>query len=169
MDTVITVRRAERSDLGAIDDVLARSYPRLLKNDYPPSVLVTALPLISRAKPELIASGTYFVAEADGAVVGAGGWTPGAPPGQRSLKRVGNIRHVVTDHRHVRRGIGRTLMSEIIHSAKSAGMLRLDCLSTRTAVPFYKTCGFEVVQEVLVPLQSGIDFPSVAMRMEIRT
>ena len=50
---MIRVRPAERSDMAAVDALLARSYPRLLKPDYPPSVLVTALPLISRAQPAL--------------------------------------------------------------------------------------------------------------------
>ena len=72
----IAVRTARSGDLAAVDAVLARAYPRLLKPDYPPSVLVTALPLISRAQPSLLASGTYYVVEDDaGQVVGAGGWT----------------------------------------------------------------------------------------------
>ena len=112
-------------------------------------------------------SGKYFVAETEGEIVGAGGWTPGAPPGQKSHASVGNIRHVVTDHRQVRRGIGRALMSEVIESAKASHMKRLDCLSTRTAVSFYTSCGFEVVRDVLVPLRPGIEFPSVAMQMHL--
>jgi hypothetical protein len=43
---------------------------------------VLALPIISRARPELLASGTYFVAlDGNGRMVGAGGWTRGAPEG----------------------------------------------------------------------------------------
>ena len=59
----IFLRVATPADLAAVDALLARSYPRLLAADYPPSVLVTALPLISRARPELLASGTYYVVE----------------------------------------------------------------------------------------------------------
>ena len=53
----LTLRHATPSDLAAVDALLARSYPRLLAADYPPSVLVTAVPIIARARPELLASG----------------------------------------------------------------------------------------------------------------
>ena len=56
-----SLRRANPDDLSALDLLLARSYPRLLKADYPPSVVVLALPIIVRARPELLASGRYFV------------------------------------------------------------------------------------------------------------
>jgi hypothetical protein len=71
----ITIRKTRASDLAALDAMFARSYPILLKADYPPSALVTALPLISRAQPNLITSGNYYLAEVDGQVVAAGGWS----------------------------------------------------------------------------------------------
>jgi hypothetical protein len=71
----ITLRCATGRDFDAIDAMLARSCYKLLKNDYPPSVMVTAVPLISRANPALVRSGTYYVAEtSDGQIIGAGGW-----------------------------------------------------------------------------------------------
>ena len=138
----MTLRVAERRDLAAIDAMLGASYPILLKPDYPASILVTAVPLISKANPALVASGTYFVVLLDEQVVGAGGWTAAAPPGFRGATGVGHIRHVVTDHRFVRRGIAARLMTEVFETAKRAGIQRLECLSTRTAVPFYVACGF---------------------------
>ena len=63
---------------GAVERLLLRSYPRLLAADYPPSVMVTAVPLLARAQPGLLASGRYFVAEgANGRVLAAGGWSSG--------------------------------------------------------------------------------------------
>ena len=59
------IRPSTLSDLAAVDALLARTYPKLLKADYPPSVLVTALPLISRAQPKLLTCGTYYVVEDD--------------------------------------------------------------------------------------------------------
>ncbi len=166
--SAITVRTARRDDLGAIDALLGASYPALLKHDYPPSILVTAIPLISRAQPNLIASGTYFVAEAeDGALVAAGGWTRGAPPGGHADAKVGHIRHVVTDYRRTRQGIGRRLMRVIIEDAQVAGMARLDCMSTLTAEAFYQSCGFRTLGDVAVPLRQGITFPAKSMTMEI--
>lgn len=168
MPDTLTIRPATRADLAALDALLGASYPALLKPDYPPSVLVTAIPLIARANPRLVETGTYFLAEAeDGAIVGAGGWTRAAPPGGQTTTSVGHIRHVVTDHRRTRAGIGRRLMEYIIADARAAGITRLDCMSTRTAEPFYAACGFRALDDVTVPLRPGIDFPARAMTMEL--
>ena len=163
----LRVRAATLADVAAVDALLARAYPRLLKADYAPSMMVMALPLISRAKPALVTCGTYFVVEQAGAIIGAGGWTlarPGAHPGQGRMQQgIGNIRHVVTDDRHVRRGVGRALLAHIFATAAAAGVKRLECLSTLTARPFYQAVGFKVIGPVTVPLAQGIDFPAIAM------
>lgn len=158
------IRTAKKNDLAAIDALLSRSYPALLKADYLPSMLVTAIPLISRANPSLVSSGTYFVAEVDGQILGAGGWTPGAPLGGSRQKRVGHIRHFATDHTRVRQGIGRNLMAHIVSDAASAGIVQLECFSTLTAEPFYVACGFRTLGPMSVTLREGIDFPAVHMR-----
>lgn len=164
MSDDITVRIATSSDLAAVDDLLSRSYPALLKHDYPPSVLVTILPLISRANPALLRSGSYFVAEMDGAVVGAGGWTPGSPVGLHGQKDLGHVRHVVTDHRRTRSGIGSALMARVFETAIARGMTGLEALSTRTAVPFYAALGFAAQGEVQVPLgPAGLPFAAERM------
>ena len=54
----IVIRATSAGDLPAIDTLLAASYPVLLKPDYAPSTLVTCLPLITRARPELLRCGT---------------------------------------------------------------------------------------------------------------
>ncbi|WP_422072226.1 GNAT family N-acetyltransferase [Tranquillimonas rosea] len=157
----VTIRLARPDDLAVLDALFGRSYPALLKNDYPPSVRVTAIPLISRAQPALLASGTYWVAEReDGQVVGAGGWTRAERSGA-----VGDVRHVVTEARCVRQGICGRLMRHAIAAARTAGLIRLDCLSTRTAVPFYASLGFAAGETVDVALARGVVFPAVRMRL----
>ncbi|SLN17503.1 Acetyltransferase (GNAT) family protein [Pseudoruegeria aquimaris] len=159
------IRPARPGDLAAVDALLARAYPALLKPDYPPSVLVTALPLISRARPELLASGTYYVAQAeDGAILGAGGFTAQAPGGAARRPGLGHIRHVVTDPHQLRRGIGAALMARSFAEARGAGLAALACQSTLTAEPFYAACGFERLGRITVPLARGIDFPAIAMQ-----
>ena len=161
--TDVIIRPSAQSDLASVDALLARSYPALLKGDYAPSVLVAALPMISRARPELVTSGSYYVAERGGAVLGAGGWTRHAPTGGVT-PRLGHVRHVVTDHRAVRQGIGRVLMTHVLGCARDAGMARLECWSTLTAVPFYASLGFEVAAEISVPIgPARLPFPSVQM------
>ena len=163
MAETLTVRIADSSDLSAIDALLARTYPILLKPDYPPSTMVLALPLIARANPRLVASGSYYVVEDGGLLVGAGGWTRSAPPAGSGGRRRGHVRHVVTDHRRTRRGIGRALMARILGDAAADGVAVMECLSTRTAVPFYAACEFLDLGPIHVPLAPGIDFPAVRM------
>ncbi|MEM9438665.1 MAG: GNAT family N-acetyltransferase [Pseudomonadota bacterium] len=155
----LVIRPATPADTGAVDALLQRSYPRLLKADYPPSVLVGAIPALTRAQPALMACGTYFLAILDGAVVGAGGWTR-----DRKERRRGHIRHVVTDDRQLRRGIGRAIMERSFATARADAIRKMECWATLTAVPFYEAVGFEKVGPMVVQLQGAIDFP--AMRME---
>lgn len=157
--SVITVRTAVHGDIPAIDRLLSQSYTRLLKDSYPPSVQVTAVPIISRANPSLVTGGTYYVAVgANDRIVGSGGWT-------RSIKGRGiaDVRHIVTHHEFLRQGIARRLMMGVFAEARLAGIRHLDCLSTRMAVPFYESLGFEVEAHVNVGLRPGIEFPAIRM------
>ena len=162
----LRVRPAGPSDITEIDALLARSYPVLLKADYAPSVLVTTIPLISKAQPRLVTSGTYFVVvDFKDAVVGAGGWTRSGPPGFASGPgQIGHVRHVVSDHRRLHEGIGRRLMEHVFLTARAAGVTQLECFSTLTAVPFYAALGFSELGPMTVQLRAGIDFPAVHMR-----
>jgi GNAT superfamily N-acetyltransferase len=167
MEQTLTLRRAMPTDLAAVDALLSRSYPRLLAADYPPSALVLALPIISRARPELVSSGRYFVALEDERIVGAGGWSAGGPTDAATVRGVGHVRHVVTDDRRTRRGIGSAIMAQVIADARVDGFEWLDCLATRTAVPFYAALGFSTVQPVDVPLRPGIIFPAIRMLLRV--
>lgn len=160
---VVTLRTSTAADVSAIDRLLSDSYTRLLKSDYPPSVQVTAVPIISRANPSLVSSGTYFVAVTpEDEIIGGGGWS-------RSIKSadIADVRHIVTDHRHLRRGIARRIMMGIISEARRAGIARLDCLATRTARPFYEAMGFDNFGEITVGLRPGIDFPTIRMQRSL--
>ncbi|MEO1677890.1 MAG: GNAT family N-acetyltransferase [Pseudomonadota bacterium] len=162
MPETITIRPTTPDDFAAVDALLAESYPRLLKKDYPPSVMVTAVPVIARARPELVSSGTYFIAEDDaGRALGAGGWTR-----RRRRPFEADIRHLATDWRHTRRGIARAILRHVFTTAEGAGVTQFSCLATRTAVPFYRVMGFTEIGPAVIELGPGIDF--LAVRMERR-
>ncbi len=175
------IRVARPDDLSAVDALLGRSYPRLLKGDYPPSIMVTIVPVISRAKPELLASGRYFLVEdMDGRVLGAGGYSlsiPNSPdampdaapesalnlPPNSAAPVLAHIRHVATDPDALRQGVGRRLMQAIFTAAAAEGAQRYDCLSTLTAVPFYRAVGFKPIGAVHIPILPGMTFAAVRM------
>lgn len=164
MVSEITIRQTSVRDLPRIDALLSESYPVLLKPDYPPSVLVTCLPLISRAQPALLRSGTYYVAEdGEGRAMAAGGWTYSAPQGGVGPRDLGHIRHVVTHPEAVRRGLAGAIIERCFREARAAGLTWMMAQSTRTAVPFYKAMGFEERAEIEVMLRPGIGFPAVEM------
>ena len=173
MPLPLIIRTATPADLAAVDLLLARSYPRLLAADYPPSVMVMALPIISRARPDLLASGRYYLAfDGAGQLLGAGGWSGTAPgPSDKAAFEVakpqaggvGHVRHLATDPDALRQGVGRAVMATVFAAAGAAGVNRMECLATLTAVPFYKAAGFAVLAAVEVPLRPGIVSPAVQM------
>ncbi|RUS59371.1 GNAT family N-acetyltransferase [Pseudorhodobacter sp. E13] len=160
---MLSLRPATPADQAAVDGLLARSYPALLAASYAPELLSVALPRITRARPELLACGTYWLALRGDRVVGAGGWTQNDPSAKETDPEMGHIRHVATDPDCLRLGIARSLMQRVMDEARAAGMQRLGCLSTLTAVPFYQAMGFAVLAAEDVQLPGGTLFPSVRM------
>lgn len=164
MADTITLRLATSADLSGVDALLARAYPRLLAADYPPSVLVTAVPLIARAQPALLASGRYWLAcDAAGAVLAAGGWSARAPADGGAEPGTAHIRHVVTDDRATRRGLARAVLTRAMDQARAEGFTRFVCLSTLTALPFYRSLGFVAEGPIDILLAPGITFPAIRM------
>jgi len=157
MDFII--RPTTQEDTAAVDALLARTYPMLLKPDYPSDILDQALPIIIQARPELMTCGTYYVAQSeDGQIIGAGGWTP-----SRTRQGWGDIRHVVTDLDHLRKGVARAMMQRSFADSKVAGISSLECWATRTAAPFYRSCGFKTIGPMDVTLMGGVSFPAIKM------
>src|SRR5881227_2418705 len=74
------IRTARPTDTDAVGTLLEESYSRLLAASYDSTILGLALPYMIKANPALLASGTYYVAEAERRiVVGCGGWTAEKP------------------------------------------------------------------------------------------
>ena len=164
-----TLRLACAEDQAAIDDLLQRSYPALLRTDYSADVMQSVVPLMARARPELLASGRYFLLLDGERAVGAGGYSLAAPgprggPIGATEAGLAHIRHVATDPALTRQGIGRRLMAAVFAAAEAEGPIRFECLSTLTAVPFYAALGFAVQGPVDLTLAPGVVFPAVRMR-----
>jgi GNAT superfamily N-acetyltransferase len=162
------IRVAGPDDRAAVSALLLKSYTALLRPDYDPEILEKALPLITKANPDLLTSGTYYVACCgDGTVLGAGGWTKSSPTGQGESPGNGNIRHFVTDPDQARQGIGRALMARCLQDARAAGLTDLNCYSTLNGEAFYAACGFRTVEPFDVTLPGGVVFPSVRMERDL--
>ncbi|WP_298958861.1 GNAT family N-acetyltransferase [uncultured Roseibium sp.] len=158
------IRSAVLDDERAVSALLLKSYTALLKSAYDAATLAKALPLITRSRPELLTSGSYYLAETeDGQLVGAGGWTKASPTGLDETENNGNIRHFGTDPEFTSRGIGRLLMQRCFEDAKSGGLSEFNCYSTLNGESFYRACGFNSIERFLVLLPGNVEFPSIRM------
>lgn len=165
---VPTIRRAQPDDEAGVSALLSACYPVLLSGAYPPDVLAEALPLMTRANPRLLASGTFYVAETpDGRLTGCGGWTVETPGTGTIAPGVGHIRHFAVDPNVSRRGIGRALMDATLAAARMAGMRELHCFATLNARSFYEAMGFEPVADHVVMLGEQTPFPCLFMRQTL--
>ncbi|MEQ9695657.1 GNAT family N-acetyltransferase [Shimia sp. SDUM112013] len=164
----IQIRPAMPADSSAVTQLLRKSYPQLLPEDYAPTTLRAVLPHITTAQPALLSCGTYYLAQNDqGTVVGAGGWTDISPARGVGRDGEGHIRHVATHPGFLRRGIARALISQSLDAARAFGLVRMHCMSTLTARPFYQEMGFAPVAEIELTLAPGVHFPAVQMLCDI--
>lgn len=164
MNDRFRLRLATQADQQPLTRLFAESYPVLLAPDYPPSVLERALPLMTRANPALLVSGSYYVMEPTigGEPLAAGGWTVESPH-RPELPGTGHIRHVVTHPKATRQGLAAAIIRRSFEEARAARLTRLVALSTLTAVPFYAAMGFARECEETIAMTSEVSFP--AMRM----
>ncbi|MDX6284403.1 MAG: hypothetical protein QOH03_5474 [Kribbellaceae bacterium] len=161
------VRPARLDDLAAIERVFAASYPALMAGAYEPALLARALPMMTKAQPGLVGSGTYYVAAAEGEIVGCGGWSREAPDVPAGEEGVAHIRHLAVAQGWIRRGIGRALYRRCEECARAAGIRVFECYSSLNGEPFYRALGFSRLAVIEVPMAPGTTLPSIHMRRAI--
>jgi GNAT superfamily N-acetyltransferase len=162
--SAFSIRNSNLQDASDISALLEASYASQLEGSYSPGVLARALPLMTKANPRLLGSGTYYVAETGTELVGCGGWSREAPGSGEITEGTAHIRHVATHPRWLRQGVGRRLLVHCFHEAASAGVSNLECHSTVVAVDFYVAIGFKVVAPLLMKLAPNISIDGVLLR-----
>lgn len=187
MDRPYTIRIATAGDAIPIGRLLSVSYSTLMKPAYEAATLNAALRRMTVANPQLLASGTYYVAETPhGQLVGCGGWTreqpgtrvrvadrpsaassiesghPAADEGSRA-----HIRHFATHPDWTGRGIGRALYERCEAEAGAAGATGFDCYASLNAEGFYAALGFRRIVELVIPMGEGVNLPCILMRRSI--
>ena len=162
------VMPATPADAGTVTRILAASYPSLMRGAYPDALLDRALPLITRANPALLESGTYYLALAEsGESIACGGWSHRPPERDESEAGLAHIRHFATHPDWTGRGAGRAIYRSCEDQARAAGFTRFLCYSSRNGEPFYAALGFRRLREIAVPMGPGLRFPSILMMREI--
>lgn len=168
MTTGLMWRLAEPSDVPAINALTARSIRALHAGSYDNEVVEEAVCHAYGVDWQLVRDRTYFVAEIDGVVAGAGGWSyrqtiagahgPHDPAGERldPAYDAARVRAFYVDPIFARRGVGTLLLGLSETAAREAGFSKAELTSTLPAVPFYAAFGYCSVRPFKMPLPSGL-------------
>lgn len=165
-----TIRPARLTDKKAIEPILLASYSTLLQGFYEADTLARAVPIMSKAQPALLNSGTYHVATVDGNIVACGGWTLDSPGGgaKKPERNTAHIRHVATHPGHVRKGLAKAILQRCIEQACARGVTQFSCFSSLAAVPFYENVGFIAGEQQTVSFAPDLPFPMIVMTLNFQ-
>jgi GNAT superfamily N-acetyltransferase len=181
----ISLRPAVVADVPLLREVIEASVRGLQADDYSPSQIDAALKTVYGVDSQLIADGTYFVAEVSDPgntpmIVGCGGWSKrktlygGDQYAGREdslldpARDAGKIRAFFIDPRWARRGIGSMILEACENAARKAGFTRLEMGATLSGVAFYQAKGYVAAEYQAVPLGNGETLAILRMAKEIK-
>ena len=169
------VRLATPADLPVLRELIPASVRALSQAHYSVAQIESASRFVFGPDSQLITDGTYFVAEAEGELVGCGGWSfprtlyggdqmkPNEDPRLDPSTEAARIRAFFVHPAWARRGIGSAIMDACVSAAREAGFQRLELMATLPGVPLYRRFGFEVAEAVETLLPDGVSVPFVRM------
>ncbi len=139
-----------------------------MRQAYSQTVLDKALPLMTKANPSLLRSGTFYVAETeDGQIIACGGWTPDNPADGQIAHGKAHVRHFATHPNWLKRGYARAIFERCRHDAVAKGITEFECFASLNAEGFYAAMGFEPIEHVQVPMAPDVELPTVLMRRKL--
>ena len=176
----IHIRLATPTDIPLLRELIDASVRGLQAGDYTPAQIEAALKTVYGVDSQLIADGTYFVAETKNAeIVGCGGWSKRKTlfgGDQWSERRnalldpkydAAKIRAFFVHPAWARRGVGTMILEACETAAKAAGFARLEMGATLSGVPFYRAKGYEALENLDVPLRDGESMIVVRMAKNV--
>ncbi|MCA0176477.1 MAG: GNAT family N-acetyltransferase [Proteobacteria bacterium] len=87
----------------------------------------------------------------------------GEPVGYADVQASGYVDHFFVSGHHPRQGIGRALMATLVTEARHLRLSEMTSDVSRTAEPFFRRFGFEVVER-RAPVVRGVAVPNALMR-----
>lgn len=180
----IRVRQATVEDIPDLRELISASVRGLQAQDYTSSQIERALQTVYGVDSQLIADGTYFVAEAESepgetVTVGCGGWSKRKTlfGGDHWSGRqdepldprhdAAKIRAFFVHPSWARQGIGTMILDACEAAAIAAGFSRLEMGATLSGVPFYKARGYAAIENVDAPLGDGHVLQVVRMAKDV--
>jgi GNAT superfamily N-acetyltransferase len=176
----VSIRVARDSDVPVLSDLIDASVRGLQAGDYSPQQIDAALRKVFGVDSQLIADGTYLIAEtSSGIIVGCGGWSRRKTlyGGDVWVAREDSLLDPATDaakiraffvHPNwVRRGIGTLILEACETAALEAGFTRFEMGATLTGIPLYSARGYTALEHLTVPLGDGLALPIVRMEKQM--
>jgi N-acetylglutamate synthase-like GNAT family acetyltransferase len=178
MDFIL--RKASSDDRPAIARLIELSARALSREDYTEAQIESAIKSVFGVDSDLIADATYFVAEADGILVGCGGWSKrrtlfgGDQYAHRAAGELdpqleaARIRAFFVNPAWARRGIGRAILERCETEARASGFQSLALMSTLPGLKLYRALGYTGSERVTYELGDGISIDFVPMTKSLR-
>lgn len=175
VDGVQMLRVATEGDVRELSALIDHSVRSLSASVYSAVQIEAALTHIFGVDTQLIADGTYYVIEAEEAIVAAGGWSARQTLfGGDQMKSDADatidpatmparIRAFFVDPGWTRRGLARRLYDACEAAARARGFRRFELMATLPGVPLYRALGFVDIEAVDVPMPGGLVLPCVRM------
>ncbi len=173
----LSVRLAARQDLEPLRLLMDAAISELLR-PFLDEEQIASSRLIMGLDVQLIEDRTYFIVEADGELVGCGGWsrratlyggdrTPGRSPALLDPQvDSARIRAMYTSPSHVRRGVGRLVLARCEAAAREGGFRTAELMATMAGLPLYRACGYVPVEQV-EDARGGVPVPLMRMRKDL--
>ncbi len=176
-----TFRLATRDDIPALESLIERSARLLCAGHYTDEQIDRALGPVFGVDEQLIADGTFYVADDGGRVVGCGGWSKrkslyGGSAGRTDPDPLLDpatdpalIRAFFVHPDAARQGIGRRILELCEEAALEAGFSRLNLGATIPGEPLYAALGFTVTERAEIDLGDGLTMAYAKMTKAIRS
>jgi GNAT superfamily N-acetyltransferase len=194
MQTNIHLRLAIPADIPVLQALIDASVRGLQAQDYTPAQIEGALKTVFGVDSQLIADGTYIVAEAisDGnqradqkvvkvepMIVGCGGWSKRKTlyggdlwTGREDelldpLRDGAKIRAFFVHPAWARQGIGGMILEACESAARAAGFTRYEMGATLTGAKLFGAKGYVTVKPISIPLANGEVLPVIHMEKRV--
>jgi GNAT superfamily N-acetyltransferase len=176
----ISIRVATMEDIPVLQKLIPESARGLSQGYYTSEQIESAIKCVFGVDTQLIADKTYYIAEADGQVVGCGGWSKRQTLyGGDQMKAeqdplldpkvdAGRIRAFFIHPNWARKGIGRRIIEACEEAAKVDGFTRMELGATLPGEPLYAALGYEVTDRFDIPMQDGMTLPCAHMHKQLR-
>jgi GNAT superfamily N-acetyltransferase len=174
----ISIRVAMMKDVPALKELIPLSARELSKWFYTPQQTESAIRYIFGVDTQLIEDKTYYVAEAEGEIVGCGGWSKRKTLyGGDQMKAesdplldpkvdAGRIRAFFIHPDFARKGIGRRIIQACEDAALAEGFTRMELGATLPGEPLYAALGYEVTERFEILMGDGTTLPCAHMQKE---